>query len=217
MAALDVQKMEPPQVQEEMTEEKLATLPPELLVKHPLQNPWTLWYYENDKSRTWEQNQVEIITVNSVEDFWSTYNYIETASNLKHGTDYSLFKQGVKPMWEDSKNRNGGRWLISLDRSDKQRRERLLDVYWLDVMLLMIGEGFGDAGETVCGAVVNIRNKGDKIAIWTGDAKRAEEITKIGQRLKEVLNINPKITIGYQAHSDTMVKSGSIAKNRYVV
>ncbi|KAF0313846.1 Eukaryotic translation initiation factor 4E [Amphibalanus amphitrite] len=163
-----------------MTEEKLATLPPELLVKHPLQNPWTLWYYENDKSRTWEQNQVEIITVNSVEDFWSTYNYIETASNLKHGTDYSLFKQGVKPMWEDSKNRNGGRWLISLDRSDKQRRERLLDVYWLDVMLLMIGEGFGDAGETVCGAVVNIRNKGDKIAIWTGDAKRAEEITKIG-------------------------------------
>ena len=37
------------------------------------------------------------------------------------------------------------------------------------------------------------------------------------QRLKETLNINPKITIGYQAHSDTMVKSGSIAKNRYVV
>ena len=47
-------------------------------------------------------------------------------------------------------------------------------------MLLMIGEGFGEAGETVCGAVVNIRNKGDKIAIWTGDAKRAEEVTKIG-------------------------------------
>jgi len=195
----------------------LATLPPELLVKHQLENPWTLWYYENDKSRSWEQNQVEIITVNTVEDFWSTYNYIETASNLKHGTDYSLFKQGVKPMWEDPKNRQGGRWLISLDRADKARRGVQLDGYWLDVMLLMIGEGFGESGDTVCGAVVNIRNKGDKIAIWTGDAKRAEEVCKIGQRLKDVLQMNPKLTIGYQAHSDTMNKSGSIAKNRYVV
>ena len=62
---------QPAQAQEEMTDEKLASLPPELLIKHPLQNPWTLWYYENDKSRTWEQNQVEIITVSSVEDFWS--------------------------------------------------------------------------------------------------------------------------------------------------
>jgi len=49
------------------------------------------------------------------------------------------------------------------------------------------------------------------------NAKRAEEVCKIGQRLKDVLQMNPKLTIGYQAHSDTMNKSGSIAKNRYVV
>ena len=32
----------------------------------------------------------------------------------------------------------------------------------------------------VCGAVVNIRNKGDKLAIWTQDATRTEATVRIG-------------------------------------
>ena len=56
---------------------------PELLRKHPLQNAWTLWFFKNDKSRTWEENQRPIITVTSVEDFWSLYNHIEVAAASK--------------------------------------------------------------------------------------------------------------------------------------
>jgi hypothetical protein len=39
-------------------------------IKHPLQNCWTLWYYENDRSQTWEKNQKEIASFQTVEDFW---------------------------------------------------------------------------------------------------------------------------------------------------
>jgi len=35
---------------------------PELLIKHPLQNSWTLWFFKNDKNRNWEDNQRSIIT-----------------------------------------------------------------------------------------------------------------------------------------------------------
>ena len=38
-----------------------------------------------------------------VEDFWALYNHIELASRLQAGCDYSLFKEGVKPMWEDER------------------------------------------------------------------------------------------------------------------
>ena len=38
-----------------------------------------------------------------VEDFWALYNHIELASRLAAGCDYSLFKEGVKPMWEDER------------------------------------------------------------------------------------------------------------------
>jgi len=53
---------------------------PEKIIKHPLQNAWTLWFFKNDKSRSWEENQRPIITVTTVEDFWSLYNHIEVAS-----------------------------------------------------------------------------------------------------------------------------------------
>ena len=28
--------------------------------KHPLQNNWTLWYYKNDRSNSWEDNLKEV-------------------------------------------------------------------------------------------------------------------------------------------------------------
>jgi translation initiation factor 4E len=40
-------------------------------------------------------------------------------------------------MWEDDKNRRGGRWLINLD---KKQRFNCLDNFWLEVMLCLIGE-----------------------------------------------------------------------------
>ena len=51
-----------------------------------------------------------------MEDFWALYNHIELASRLAAGCDYSLFKEGVKPMWEDERfaelGMRGG-WKIS--------------------------------------------------------------------------------------------------------
>jgi translation initiation factor 4E len=49
---------------------QIDTVPQEV-VKHPLQCSWTLWFYENDRNKSWEDNQVEIYTFNTVEDFWS--------------------------------------------------------------------------------------------------------------------------------------------------
>ena len=34
------------------------------LAKHPLQNNWTLWYYKNDRSKGWEENQKEVNNLN---------------------------------------------------------------------------------------------------------------------------------------------------------
>lgn len=181
--------------------------------KHPLHNCWTLWYYENDRTNSWEQNLKEIASFNTVEDFWSLYNHIKSASELKQGCDYSLFKKGVKPMWEDEVNIRGGRWLINLD---KKQRNNDLDRFWLDIILCLIGEAFDNSDE-VCGATVNIRGKGDKIGLWTSDATNSKAVLEIGKKLKDRLQISTKLGIGYQIHQDTMDKSGSVTKNTYTV
>lgn len=47
-----------------------AEIPPEFLIKHPLQNTWSLWFYDNDRSKSWEENQIELTSFDTVEDFW---------------------------------------------------------------------------------------------------------------------------------------------------
>ncbi|KAJ8669056.1 hypothetical protein QAD02_000315 [Eretmocerus hayati] len=188
--------------------------PPELLIKHPLQHTWTLWYFEQDKNKSWEESQRLITNFDTAEDFWSLYNHIKQASELRQGCDYSMFKFGIRPMWEDDANKAGGRWLINLD---KKQRNSDLDHYWLEILLLMIGEGFDSHSDEVCGAVVNVRAKADKIAVWTKTATAQASNMAIGRKLKEQLRISPKMVLGYQIHKDTMVKHGSMAKNTYVV
>lgn len=63
-------------------------------------------------------------------------------------------------MWEDENNVKGGRWLVVVD---KQKRAQLLDHYWLELLMAIIGEQFEEHGEHICGAVVNVRQKGDKV------------------------------------------------------
>ncbi|XP_017793884.1 PREDICTED: eukaryotic translation initiation factor 4E-1A [Habropoda laboriosa] len=181
--------------------------PPEVLIKHPLQHTWTLWYFEPDKNKTWEENQRKV-TNNSL------YNHIKAASELQIGCDYSMFKQGIKPMWEDEANKCGGRWLLNLDR---KLRNMDLDRFWLDTLLCIIGEAFNGYSDEICGAVVNIRGKTDKIGVWTANAKNKDSVLEIGRKLRERLKISSKVSICYQIHKDVMVKSGSQAKNAYVV
>jgi translation initiation factor 4E len=187
---------------------------PEKIIKHPLQNAWTLWFFKNDKSRTWEDNQRPIITVTTVEDFWSLYNHIEVASRLPPGSDYSLFKEGIFPDWEDARNQKGGRWIINLE---KRRREECLDTYWLEILFFLIGEHADQHAHQVNGAVVNVRGKGDKLAIWLGDASQPDSLLRIGKMIKERLGIEPETQIGFNIHNDEKARPGSSAKRKFFV
>lgn len=179
-------------------------------IKHPLQNKWALWFYKTDKAKSWKANLRLVTSFDTVEDFWAVYNHIKAASRLQSGCDYSLFKEGIEPMWEDERNRQGGRWLVN---TSKNVREQDLDRLWLETLMLLVGESFGEYSDSVCGAVVQIRAKGDKLAIWTKNAADESANVGIGRKFKERLNLPPKLNIGYEAHEDTMSKTGSITKS----
>ena len=49
-------------------------------------------------------------------------------------------------MWEDDRNRRGGRWVINLNKS---QRSTSLDNFWLEVMLCLIGEAFDEHSKYV--------------------------------------------------------------------
>ncbi|XP_065654074.1 eukaryotic translation initiation factor 4E-1A isoform X2 [Hydra vulgaris] len=200
--------------EQELGNNQDVQLSKEIYSKHPLQNTWALWFYKNEKSKSWEANQRVVTTFETVEDFWAIYNHIQLASKLTLGCDYALFKEGIKPMWEDARNRMGGRWLVSLNRN---QRTTDLDRLWLETLLCLIGEAFGDDSDQVCGAVVNIRIKGDKLAMWTSLAENVDSVLKIGRCYKERLTLSQKYLITYEQHIDTATKTGSQSKNKFTL
>ena len=61
----------------------------------------------------YENSIKNISVVKTVEQFWSTYNYLKRPNDLSSTTDYHFFRDGIKPTWEDPKNAKGGKWIVS--------------------------------------------------------------------------------------------------------
>ncbi len=43
-------------------------------------------------------------------------------------------QDGIEPMWEDERNKRGGRWLLTLN---KQQRKYDLDRFWLETVRVL--------------------------------------------------------------------------------
>uniref|UniRef100_A0A5B7BQ25 eIF-4F 25 kDa subunit n=1 Tax=Davidia involucrata TaxID=16924 RepID=A0A5B7BQ25_DAVIN len=183
--------------------------PPRALVSsHPLEHSWTFWFDNTAKSKhgAWGSSMRAIYTFSTVEEFWSLYNNIHHPSTLVVGGDLHCFKNKIEPKWEDPVCANGGKWGLIFQKGKS-------DTSWLYTLLAMIGEQF-DHGDEICGAVVNVRNRQEKIALWTKNAVNETAQISIGRQWKEFIDY--KETIGFIFHDDAM-KLDKGAKNRYTV
>lgn len=128
---------------------------------HPLKNTWVVWYRSpGNKFQDYEKSTHKIAHFGTVEEFWAVYSHLRRPSSLPHVSDYHLFKKGIRPVWEDQENRKGGKWNIRLKKGVANR-------YWEDLMLAIVGDQFGDAGEDLCGAVLSVRGNEDVLSVWT--------------------------------------------------
>jgi translation initiation factor 4E len=91
----------------------------------------------------------------------------------------------------------------------------MLDANWLHCVLACIGEQFDD-GDEVCGIVVSIRPKQDRIAVWTKTAANEAVQVAIGKQLKEIFKIPDTLKLSFLAHSDAK-RDERKAKDRYTV
>ena len=53
----------------------------------------------------------------SVEEFYRIYCYLPVIGTSE-ATNYSLFKEGIEPLWEDPSNRQGGRSTLQISGCD---------------------------------------------------------------------------------------------------
>jgi translation initiation factor 4E len=128
---------------------------------HPLRYSWIIYYRPpTSKNMDYEESIKPMCRIDSIPSFWAVYVHCKHPSLLPHVSDYHFFREGIRPVWEDESNKKGGKWILRLKKG-------VVDRYWEELLLAMVGDQFMEASEEVCGAVVSVRAQEDVLSIWT--------------------------------------------------
>jgi translation initiation factor 4E len=96
-------------------------------------------------------------------------------------------------MWEDEANANGGKWVLTM-----KNNPQLLDRSWNWLAMALVGQELEDSGDEICGAVVSLRSKVDRIQVWTRKKDDVEKLNAIGKKLVKLLDVSEADGIGLE-------------------
>jgi len=191
--------------------EKRAELRLQMLKKlrpYPLRHEWVFWHERNNVDTptnlptpaSWHQDQLkEIAHINTVQGFWQVFNNTPFET-LQLRDSLHLFKKGVKPVWEDKRNVNGGAWTFRIPKAQSYE-------FWKEVLMMTIGEILQEVverGDDICGVSISVRFNSHLITVWNRDGGNQKSIDAILARALESVpdEMKPRQeSIYYKKHS----------------
>mmetsp|Transcript_26423 Transcript_26423/g.26673 ORF Transcript_26423/g.26673 Transcript_26423/m.26673 type:complete len:241 (-) Transcript_26423:150-872(-) len=173
---------------------------------HPLQTSWAFWYdkkqHKKQASDEFRAHLHKLGSFDTVESFWKLFVYMKRPSKLENNVNLYLFRDGPNfaPMWECFPN--GGCWILKIKKKMNSTAPSVLGKMWQDLVMAAVGEIFEEPD--VVGISVSIRNREDLISVWNADNRNDEIRFKIGEKLKEILELDPSTMIEYKHHSSSL-------------
>ena len=111
----------------------------------PFKYSWTLWHDRSTPQHSSTSSEgskyADRLTplhtsIASVKPFWEVLNAFPFAS-LKVKDSAHFFKRGVKPLWEDPRNAEGGSWTFRVPKAKAEE-------FFKQVLFMAVGEQFAD-------------------------------------------------------------------------
>ncbi|XP_075507370.1 eukaryotic translation initiation factor NCBP-like [Primulina tabacum] len=178
---------------------------------HPLKHKFVFWYTRltpGVRSQTaYEDNIKKVVDFSTVEYFWVCYCHLARPSTLPSPTDLHLIKDGIRPLWEDSANCNGGKWIIRFKKA-------VSGLFWEDLVLALIGDQL-DYGDNICGAVLSIRFNEDILSVWNRNASDNQAVMGLRDSIKRHLKIPHTYVMEYKPH-DASLRDHSSYRNTWL-
>lgn len=172
---------------------------------HPLQTPWAFWYDRKQSKKTdtaeFKGQLHKLGSFDTVEGFWKLYCYLKRPSALEVNVNFYLFRDGpnIFPMWEAFPR--GGCWILKVKKV-KDSGASVLGKMWQEMVISAIGECFEEPD--VVGISVCIRKNEDLLSVWNVDNRNEETRFKIGEKMKQILDLEPSTIIEYKHHAESM-------------
>ncbi|OQR80012.1 eukaryotic translation initiation factor 4E isoform 1 [Tropilaelaps mercedesae] len=150
----------------------------------PLEFSWTFWV--TDTSKDWNEAIERIFDFSTAQDFWRLFNFLVPPS-VRCKLSYNLFKQGIRPEWEDPANASGGRWGIVSPLSGKNA-----DTVWMELCMLCVG-GFelDSLSSYINGIYLTWKRDLSRISIWLNTTER-DVVMCVGETIQKYLQEHMK-------------------------
>jgi len=169
---------------------------------HALQHHWTFTYFKKVANKDYETSTYNLGTDRTGEDFWRLYVHLRRpVAERPTVCDYHVFREGIKPMWEDEQNANGGKWIVRLKKGLAAR-------YWEDILLAVLGGQFR-VGDEICGCVLSVRYQEDILSVWNRSADSRRTCMQIKETMRQVMDMPIDVMIEYKKHTDSMRDNSS--------
>lgn len=163
--------------------------------EHELLHNWTLFLHVDSQSDTYLTAYKEAISFNTCEGWARVFNNIPDAGVLaspKHEiycdkekvVAYSIFKDGIKPQWEDKLNEYGCEWGCR-----QQLDKEYISEVWYHIVASMVCGELNVLGARVVNKNTQLRNI-TKIEVWLGEEDDPAEIYGNLQNIISSLNMD---------------------------
>ena len=149
--------------------------------------------YQSQKQGVMEKEKYElqvkkIADFDTIEDFWSIFQHLRKPDSCIPGIEYFMFKEPIKPLWEDENNKNGGRFSIKL-------KHGYTTIIWEEMIFALIGGILPkEMKDQINGIVVTSRKEFNTLQIWfkNYDDKITEDLE---QCIRDLLVIPSEVKI----------------------
>ena len=108
------------------------------------ETPWVWYVHFPCGSQNYGSSYTQIGRFATIKEFWELYNHLPSIDSVHDGQlrcngqpiiAYSIFREGIKPEWEDPVNLTGSEWACR-ETLDKEK----FHILWKDYLLGAIGE-----------------------------------------------------------------------------
>ena len=169
---------------------------------HYLNSVWTLWYH-NPNDSNWDMTSYhKVMDIKTVEGLWDMFHVLKS-SHFQSGM-FFLMKSGIKPMWEDSHNVDGGCWSFRVSKKEVSKT-------WQELTILVLGECLmkePNYSKIINGISISPKRSFSIVKIWNNNAKVNES-----ELLNDVAGLN-MAEIMFKPHVESIDKDREKRLNR---
>ena len=168
--------------------------------KTKLENSFSFWYRISDDiaqyqapkqaldKKIYETQVKKIHEFDTVEEFWGIFQHLRKPDSCKPGIEFMMFKEPIKPMWEDEGNKNGGKISIKL-------RKEYTTIIWEEMIFALIGGILPkEMKDEINGIVVTSRKEFNTLQIWF-KTYQDNLVNDLKQCIRDLIVIPPEVNL----------------------